>query len=368
MLFSRSLSISFLLTALSGPTYSAFAQEITPNETVSAVGEYFLVRANSQELPAVVSESGGATRQEVLGGSVRLQADGTHAWTTRYRYTEGRRTYNRDSSGRGTYLEQGTSIIFKVEVGDDGFEGTLQGNTLTIQSDVPLVYRRIFGQRPAEAFTEPNEGGGPPPPPSWPSNSVSLALPLAGPPPDSVSFSLPHAPGLLPRSIEELCDSSILIAEVYVQSVLSPREGVRNLSGIGILQEGSFPFFRFLETDSILAVSRVLRGSESIRQVVISQKGGVVGSYSELPIQYHLMQPAERYILFLADEARTDLPDVRGIPRYALNGSWTGLFRINENILHLSPDTADVIREQFDGRSSQDVTTEIQRCSQPSVH
>ncbi len=364
MLFSRSLSISFLLTALSGPTYSAFAQEITPNEAVSAVGEYFLVRANSQELPAVVSESGGA-RQEVWGGSVRLQADGTHIWTTRYRYTESRRTYDSDSSGRGTYLQQGTSIIFKVEVGDDGFEGTLQGNTLTIQSDVPMVYRKIFGQRPAEAFREPNQGGRLPPPPSSPSNSVSFALPLAGPPPDSITFSLPLAPGLLPRSIEELCDSSILIAEAYVQSVLAPREGVKNLSGIGILQEGSFPFFRFLETDSILEVSRVLKGSESIPQVVISQKGGVVGSYSELPIQYHLMQPAERYILFLADEARTDLPDVRGIPRYALNGSWTGLFRINENVLHLSPDTADVIREQFDGRSSQDVITEIQRCSQP---
>ncbi len=46
MLFSRFLFTGFLLTALSVPTPSAFAQEVTPNETASqrpeAVGEYFL--------------------------------------------------------------------------------------------------------------------------------------------------------------------------------------------------------------------------------------------------------------------------------------------------------------------------------------
>ena len=132
-----------------------------------------------------------------------------------------------------------------------------------------------------------------------------------------------------------------------MQSVLAPTENLR-----------------YFETDSVLSVDRVLKGPESIRQVVISQKGGVLGQFRQLPHQYDLMQPGEHYILFLADETETHLPDVAGIPRYALNGAWTGMFRIDESGVHLSPDTADVIREQFDGRSSDDMITGIQLCSQ----
>jgi len=107
----------------------------------------------------------------------------------------------------------------------------------------------------------------------------------------------------------------------------------------------------------------MFKGPESIRQVVISQKGGVLESYTELPTQYSLMQQGEHYILFLTEEARTDFPDVTGIPRYGLNGGWTGMFQIDEGGVHVSPDTADVIREQFDGRSSEEVIAQIQRCS-----
>ena len=76
------------------------------------------------------------------------------------------------------------------------------------------------------------------------------------------------------------------------------------------------------------------------------------------------MQQGEHYILFLTDETQPDLPDVTGIPRYALNGFWTGMFQINDSGVHLSPDSTDVIREQLDGRSSEEVITEIERCSQ----
>ena len=320
----------------------------TANQGPDAPGEYLLTSANSQELPALVSET-ATTKQEVIGGSVVLEADGSYVWTTRYRRTVGGGVHTSESSGRGTYSQQGARIIFMVEVGNDIYEGTLESNTLTIPVDVPMVYRKIFGQRPTEAFTEPVRAGGLPPPPS--------------PPPSGVTFDLLLAPGSLPGSFEELCDSSILIVEAYVQSVLAPRQDLRYPSGTQLLQERSFPIFHYLETDAILRVSEVLKGPESIRQVVLSQKGGVLGSYTELPAQYDLMQRGKHYILFLADEARSDLPDVRGIPRYALNGAWTGMFRIDEGGVHMSPDTAEAIREQFDGRSSQDVITEIQRCS-----
>jgi hypothetical protein len=119
----------------------------------------------------------------------------------------------------------------------------------------------------------------------------------------------------------------------------------------------------YLETDAVLLVRRVLKGPESTRQVVISQKGGVVGQYRELPIQYDLIQQGERYILFLSDETLSDLPDVAAIPRYAPVGAWTGLFQIDADRVSVSPDASDAIREQFDGRSSQDVITRIRACS-----
>lgn len=90
MSFSNLLFTGFLLTALPIQTHSAFAQRLTPNEQgrqiPEAVGEYLLTSANSRELPAVVSET-AASKQEVIGGTVFLEADGTYVWSTRYRYT-----------------------------------------------------------------------------------------------------------------------------------------------------------------------------------------------------------------------------------------------------------------------------------------
>ena len=352
MSFSRFVFTSFLLTALSVPVHSVFAQE--PIETgPEAVGEYLLIRANAQELPALVSRS-GTRRQEVIGGSVRLEADGTHVWVTRYRYTDGAVVNVSESSGRGSYSQEGASITILFEAGGC-CEGILDGNTLTIQIDVPMVYRKIFGQVPTEAFSVPNRGG------------ENLPLPPPAPPANRATFALSITPDYLPGSLQELCDSSTLIVEAHVQAILVPRQNLDYPPGTELVQERSRPIFRYLETDAILVVRQVLKGPESIRQVVISQKGGVLGRYTELPIQYDLVEEEEQYILFLTDETRPDLPDVTGSPRYALNGSWTGMFQIDESRVRLSPDAADSIRELLDGRSSQEVIAEIQVCSQAPI-
>ncbi len=344
----RSLAVIVVL-ASAAPVHGGYENA---GQRLEAVGQYVLVSANSQDLPAVVSEN-GSVRQEVLGGSVLLEPDGTSIWRTLHRYTESGRVSNSESSGRGSYSQQGTSIIFLFDADAVGLEGTLDGNTLTIQADVPMVYRKSFGadETSRRPTTDPS-GGGPPPPP---------------PPTNRSTFTLSLDPGYLPGSFEELCDSSILIVEAHVQSILAPRQNLRYPSGVQLRQERSRPIFLYLETDAILVVDRVLKGPESIRQVVISQKGGVVGRYTELPNQYDLIQQGERYILFLTDETEPDLPDVTGIPRFALAGAWTGLFRINESGGGLSPDTAISIREQFDGKSSQELITEIRRCSQAPV-
>ena len=113
----------------------------TASQRPEAVGEYFLASANGQELPAVVSES-GSRRQEVIGGSVLLEADGTCIWRTLYRFTERGRVSVSESSGRGSYSQRGTSIIFLFERDASRLAGTLDGDTLTIQVDVPMVYRK----------------------------------------------------------------------------------------------------------------------------------------------------------------------------------------------------------------------------------
>ncbi len=355
MSFLRFVLTMFLLTALSIPSHGVFAQESTPNETGNqipeAVGEYILIRANAQDLPALVSQS-GSRRQEVIGGSVRLEADGTHTWVTRYRYADGAVVDVSESSGSGSYSQEGARITILFEAGGC-CEGTLDGNTLTIQTDVPMVYRKIFGQVPTEAFSVPNPGGESLPPPPPPTNRATFALSIA--------------PDYLPGSLEQLCDSSTLIVEAHVQAILVPRQNLDYPPGTQLVQERSRPIFRYLETDAILVVSQVLKGPESIQQVVISQKGGVLGRYTELPIQYDLVEEEEQYILFLTDETRPDLPDVTGSPRYALNGSWTGMFQIDESRVRLTPDAAGPIREQLDGRSSQEVIAEIQGCSETPV-
>ena len=303
-----------------------------------AVGQYILASANSQALPALVSAN-GSRRQEVIGGSVTLNADGTHMWRTVYRYSGGGSFEDSESSGQGNYSQEGTRIIFLSEADTLIFEGTLEGNTLTIPVDVTMVYRKIFRQSAVsrasdQAITEPRGAGLAPPPP--PPSTIGV-----------FTSGLTLALGDVPLSFEGLCDSSELIVEAHVQSLLTP---TRNL--------------RYLETDAILSLDRVLKGPESIRQVVISQKGGVLPQFRQLPYQYNLMQPGEHYILFLTEEMETHLPDVPGIPRYALNGSWTGMVQIDESGVHMSFDTARIIREQFDGGSSQELVAAIQRCSQ----
>ena len=298
----RFLMVAVVLVS-AGPLHGSYKKAGQRPETV---GVYRLVSANLQELPAVVSEN-GSRRQEVIGGSVLLEADGTHMWRTLYRDTDRFGVDVSESSGRGNYSQQGTSIIFLSEADAPVFEGTLEGDTLTIQVDVPLVYRKIFGadeisRGSPQPFTVP-PGAGPAPPPPPPTTGITSGLSLAL--------------GYVPGSFEELCDSSVLIVEAHVQSVLAPTENLR-----------------YFETDAILSVDRVLKGLESIRQVVISQKSGVLGPYRQLPNQYNLIQPGEHYILFLTEETESHLPDVVGIPRYALSGSGTGRFQVNDGAVH----------------------------------
>lgn len=108
----RLLTLAAVIVVSAGNVHAA--QE-TPRPIPIAVGQYILASANSQALPAVVSEN-GSRRQEVIGGSVILEADGTFTWRTLYRNIGGGGFENSESSGGGNYLQEGTRIIFMSEV------------------------------------------------------------------------------------------------------------------------------------------------------------------------------------------------------------------------------------------------------------
>jgi hypothetical protein len=159
----------------------------------------------------------------------------------------------------------------------------------------------------------------------------------------TASLTLYVNPDADPDSIEKLADQSLLIAEGYVQSVFPP--WIRNQS---------------FETDAMILVTRVLKGSLSGEQVVVSQAGGIMGDVKILPTQYSLMQTGEHYILFLKSDPRTFGPTHPGIPRYSIaGGGVAGMVRVDGQNIHVSEGTRDVFRSKYEGLSFVEALTAI---------
>lgn len=179
---------------------------------------------------------------------------------------------------------------------------------------------------------------------------VKGAEPPYPPASGTARFSLHPAPASLPQSLRELCDSSPLIVQAAVHSTFSPR----NLGGL-------------LETDVVLLVTQVLKGATSVRQLVVAQRGGILGQYQELPVQYSLMQPGEQYIAFLTADRRTNVPERTGIPRHWISGEWVGLFRIDNGIVHLTSGTPKTLQDKFEGMNLEQAIAEIRSCITPKL-
>ncbi len=137
-----SCAIILTMVVVCSPTVQASHETPAQGEDVS--GEYILIRAAGKDLPAVVSESRSG-RQEVTGGSILLEANGAYTWRTEYRYTADGRVETSESFGRGRYSRQGTAIIFSFEGDDVRLPGTLDGDTITLQADVEMVYQKRPG-------------------------------------------------------------------------------------------------------------------------------------------------------------------------------------------------------------------------------
>lgn len=162
-----------------------------------------------------------------------------------------------------------------------------------------------------------------------------------------VSYMLP--PGYEPQSLKALCDSSTVIVDGVVESVLPSR----------IARKQS------LDTDAIIAVSNVFKGPSSLRRLVVSQRGGVIGGFTEQPIQYALMHVSDHCILFLYDDKRPNLPIVAGAPRYEITNIWTGIFRVDGSTIHLSEGSTQKLRSKYEGLTQGDLVKELAASVKP---
>lgn len=156
-------------------------------------------------------------------------------------------------------------------------------------------------------------------------------------------LSITPMAGQVPATLEELSRRSSLIVDGTVKSTLPPRE--------------TSP--RALETDAIVTVNRVLKGPVGVRETLISQRGGVRGELFVTPTQYSIVRPGERYILFLVEDRRPNIPAVEGMTRYLVTGIWSGLFLFENGNMRVKAEQPDSLRKRYEGLTVEQVTTAI---------
>jgi hypothetical protein len=146
-----------------------------------------------------------------------------------------------------------------------------------------------------------------------------------------------------PHSLKELIDASQIIVDATVQEILPARV---------------FP--HRLETDVVLSTNGVIKGQETLNAFVVSQSGGVLGGFTVEPTQYSMMRVGEHYLLFGKQEARTALPSVRGLPRYAITGVWVGGVGIDsDGRVHFARASHPILQQQYDGIEASDLIRQV---------
>ena len=144
------------------------------------------------------------------------------------------------------------------------------------------------------------------------------------------------APWATPRSMKELVNLSPLIIEGVVEKVMPSRE--------------SSP--RIVETDSLITITRIIKGPAVGSAVVVSQAGGTIGNATVKPAQYSLLQKGDRYVLFLQADERSVSPPTPGFKRYTVTGASSGLFFFGtDDLMHVNADEPDRLRKNYEGAS-----------------
>jgi hypothetical protein len=151
----------------------------------------------------------------------------------------------------------------------------------------------------------------------------------------------------MPQSLKDLCDLSAVIVEGVVTTSFPSRQ-------LGPSQSS-------LETDALVGVTKVLKGPVGAnQQLVVSQLGGAKGNFSSTPTQYSLVRPGEKYILFLREDDRSNLPiQAQTTTRYIVTGIWAGLFLFENNRMQVRARSPDFLRAQYEGLTLEQIETEL---------
>lgn len=113
----------------------------------------------------------------------------------------------------------------------------------------------------------------------------------------AVDLHVTPNPRDLPSSMRDLVDRSVLVVDGTVTKVYPARE--------------TSP--RALETDALITVTDVLKGSKSINRIVISQGGGFKDGLVINPVQYSLAEVGVRCLWFRKISDSMRLPAMESI-------------------------------------------------------
>lgn len=121
----------------------AACSQFTGADTTDQVGTYNISSINGTALPFTLTADTASVTQEVVEGSVTLNADRTFLDHTTFRNTSGGTASNSEFVVQGRYLRSGNNVTFQ---GNDGsyYVGQLDGTTLTIfrGSNLEVAYTR----------------------------------------------------------------------------------------------------------------------------------------------------------------------------------------------------------------------------------
>jgi hypothetical protein len=137
-------------------------------------------------------------------------------------------------------------------------------------------------------------------------------------PPEGGNLTAKLTPAANPASLFELIRRSNIIVEGTIVSTLPV---------INTAKQQAIPS---LETHSMVAIDAVLAGvvPNHSANILLTQVGGHLDKWDITVPDDPLVIPGERYILFLVPDDRKALPNVSGIPRYAVIGIWSGKIKI----------------------------------------
>jgi len=156
----------------------------------------------------------------------------------------------------------------------------------------------------------------------------------------------------LPKTFKELCEKAEFIVDARVVSVFPASAPAGKTGKVGPLD---------LETDVIISVNRVVKGDLAGPDLVVGQIGGIKEGTERVPAQYALMQPGERYILFLRNPPQLSSPHASrpGYQRLNIVGEFAGLVKVENGQISVSSGMPSEVKASVEAKTVDEMIPEI---------